>query len=395
MSRLFISSLAAIAAVCCTMSASAADMSLRLIGTQEIATGYQFNGVEFGGISGIDRLANGSYVALSDDRGGERGTPRFYNLSLDYTASGFTGVTINSQTYMQRPDGSPFPATSRTLDPEGIRLLPNGNLAWSSEGNWSANPGSLYQPFVREMTPDGTHVREYTLPGMFNYVDNTSTGGRNNKLFEAVAVTPNGTLYTANEDALIQDGNITTLNSGSIVRVTAIDPVTGMAGRQFAYQLPKIPVDAALGAPFGPDNGLPELLAIDDNSFIALERAFASGVGNTIRLVKTTITDETTDISGLSSLVGQNYTAMTREVLLEMPLIYEGVSLDNMEGMSWGQTLANGNRTLVLVADNNFSATQRTLFMAFEVSAVPEPTSWALMLAGAAALASVHRRRMR
>jgi hypothetical protein len=374
--------------------AQAADFNLRLIGSQQIATGTLFQGVEFGGISGIDRLPDGSYVALSDDRGGERGTPRFYNLSLNYSASAFTGVTINSQTFMQRPGGSNFPSASRTVDPEGIRVLANGNLAWSSEGNWSTNPAALYQPFVREMRADGSFVSEYALPGMFNYFDNTTTGGRSNKLFEALALAPSGTLYTANEDALIQDGGLTTLTSGSVVRVTAIDPASGLAGKQHAYELPPIPVDAAPGAPFGPDNGLPELLAIDDTSFIALERAFAFGVGNTIRLVKTTITAETTDVSGLASLVGASYTPMTREVLLEMPITFEGVTLDNMEGMTWGETLANGNRTLVLVADNNFNAaTQTTLFMAFEVSAVPEPGTWALMLAGVAAVAGLRRRR--
>jgi hypothetical protein len=364
----------------------ATELNLRLIGSQQIATGTLFQGIEFGGISGLDLLVDGTYVGLSDDRGGERGTPRFYNLSLSYDGAGFSGVTINSQTFMQRPDGSAFPSSMRTVDPEGIRLLPNGNLAWSSEGNWSSTPSARYQPFVREMRLDGSYVGQYTLPAMFDYVDNTTTGGRNNKLFEALAVTPNGMLYTANEDALIQDGNITTLTSGSVVRVTAIKPSIGMAGAQYAYLLPPIPVDAAPGAPFGPDNGLPELLAIDDTSFIALERAFASGVGNTIRLVRTTITSQTTDVSGVASLIGATYTPMTREVLLEMPLVYEGIVLDDMEGMSWGQTLANGNRTLVLVADNNFSSTQRTLFMAFEVSVVPEPATGALLICGLAAL---------
>ena len=372
-------------------AAQAADFSLRVIGATSVPTGAQFQGVEFGGISGIDRAADGSYWAIADDRGGERGTPRFYNLSLDYDAAGFNGVTINSQTYMQRPDGTTFPSNARTVDPEGIRVAPNGNLYWSSEGNWNANAASRYQPFVREMTTSGVFVREFATPAMYNYVDNATTGGRNNKLFEALTVTPDGTIYTANEDALVQDGPITSISNGSVVRLTALDPVSGAAGAQYAYELPPIPVDAVPGAPFGPDNGLPELLAISDTQFIAIERAFAFGVGNTIRLTLAEITADTTDVSSFASLTGVDYTPMRRTLLLEMPITYEGITLDNIEGVSWGRTLANGNRTLVLVADNNFSATQSTQFIALEIAPVPEPEQYALLLAGLGLLSLARR----
>lgn len=382
---------AAIAAL--ASGAQAADFSLRVIGATSLPTGTLYQGVEFGGISGIDRAADGRYWAISDDRGGERGTPRFYNLSLDYDASGFHGVTINSQTFMQRPDGSTFPANARTVDPEGLRVAPNGNLYWSSEGNWNANPSARYQPFVREMTTSGAFVREFATPAMYNYVDNATTGGRSNKLFEALTVAPDGTVFVANEDALIQDGNITTLNAGSVVRVTALDPVSGSARAQYAYALPPIPVDAAPGAPFGPDNGLPELLAISDTQFIAIERAFASGVGNTIRLTLAEITADTTDVSAFASLAGAAYTPMRRTLLLEMPLTYQGITLDNIEAVSWGHTLANGHRTLVLAADNNFSGSQSTQFIALEIAPVPEPEQYALLLAGLGLIGWAARRR--
>ncbi len=353
-------------------TAQAADFSLRLIGQQSLPTGTLFQSVEFGGISGLERASDGNYWALSDERGGERGTPRFYNISLNYDAAGFKSVTINSQTNMLRPDGTPFPANARTVDPEGIRLAPNGNLYWSSEGNWSTNASDRYQPFVREMATDGTYVRSFNTPALFDYVDNRSTGGRDNKLFEALALTPNGKIYTANEDALIQDGNLATLAAGCKLRVTALDPVSGNATAQYVYELPPIPVDAAPGAPYVIDNGLVELLAISDNQFIAVERAFASGVGNTIRLTLTGFDAGTTDVSGIASLTGASYAPMNRELLLEMPITYQGVTLDNIEAISWGKTLDNGNRTLVLAADNNFNGTQTNLFMAFEVMPVAE-----------------------
>ncbi|MDB5845384.1 MAG: hypothetical protein JWP79_2694, partial [Polaromonas sp.] len=51
----------------------------------------------------------------------------------------------------------------------------------------------------------------------------------------------------------------------------------------------------------------------------------------------------------------------------EMPIVYQGVKIDNIEGMAWGPRLPNGHRTLVLVADNNFADNQMTQLMAFEV----------------------------
>ena len=341
--------------------------SLRLIGDFSIKTKTMFEGVEFGGISGIDRAPDGSYWAISDERGGERGTPRFYALTVDFDANTFKGVTINKMVYIKGPDGNPLSSTTRTADPEGIRLAPNGNLYISSEGNWSATPSAMFQPFVREIKTDGSFVRAFDTPAAFNYVDNTTAGGRSNKLFEALTVTPNGAVVTANEDALIEDGPLTTLTAGSVVRVMKLDPVTGKQVAQYAYQLPKIPVDKAPSGAFQPDNGLPELLAVSENEFIAVERAFADGVGNTIRLVFTRIEADTTDVKNIKSLVGATYKAMTRELLLEMPITYGGVKLDNIEGITWGPRLPNGNRSLLLVADNNFADNQSTQFLAFEV----------------------------
>ena len=342
--------------------------SLKFLGSASLPTGTRFEGTEFGGISGLDRATDGSYWAISDDRGGERGKPRFYNLSIDYAATGPVTVKINRQIYMQREDGSTFPASMRTVDPEAIRLAPNGNLYWSSEGIWSSTAGSLFQPFLREMTPEGKFVRQFATPSVYNYVDNATTGGRNNKIFEALTVAPDGTVFIANEDALAQDGPLTTLQAGSVVRVTAMDPATGTAKAQYAYQLPPIPVDAPAGAPFGPDNGMSDILAIGDKKFIAVERAFASGIGNTIRLVLTQITDDTTDVARVSSLAGATYTPMAKKLLLEMPITYQGVKIDNIEAITWGETLPNGNRTIVLAADNNFTVdTQANQFIVLEV----------------------------
>lgn len=333
--------------------------SLRLIGSQAISTDTVFGGVKFGGISGLDRASDGSYWAISDDRG-EQGTPRFYNLSIQFDDQAFRGVSIRSMVSLQGRDGQVLPRT-RTVDPESIRVAPNGNLFVSSEGNFSTKAAELHQPFVREIRTDGSFVREFQTPAAFDYVDNATTGGSSNAMFESLAVTPDGRLFTANEDALIQDRGAAQGDTGNVVRFVQLDLKTGKSGPQYAYPLTKTSSAGSFG--------LTEILAVSDHEFLALERSYVGGVGNTIRIVKTRIDPGTTDVSNIPSLAGARYQPMSREVLLEMPPVYQGVKMDNVEAMTWGPRLLNGNRTLVLAADNNFSSTQTTLFLAFEVRA--------------------------
>ena len=44
-----------------------------------------------------------------------------------------------------------------------------------------------------------------------------------------------------------------------------------------------------------------------------------------------------------------------------------GVFTDNIEGLTFGPKLSNGNRSLIFVSDNNFSAIQHTQVLLFEV----------------------------
>jgi hypothetical protein len=44
-----------------------------------------------------------------------------------------------------------------------------------------------------------------------------------------------------------------------------------------------------------------------------------------------------------------------------------GISIDNIEGVTWGPMLANGHRSLIFVTDNNFSESQKTQVLLFEV----------------------------
>lgn len=350
-----------------SLAARAEDTySLRLIGEYTIKTKTMFDGEEFGGISAIDRLPNGDFLALSDERGGGHGSPRLYSLSIKLDGESIKEVVINKMVYLKDQNGEKFPSNKPTIDPEGLRMAPNGNLYISSEGNWSEEVSDRHQPLIAEIRTDGSFVRLIETPPKFNYIDNKTLGGRDNKVFESVAVAPDGHIYTANEDALIEDGEPTSSSAGTVVRIVKIDPYSDFPPKEYAYKLPKIPLNGTNGGRYPPGNGLVELLALSDNELIAVERAYADGIGMAVNLVKTKIEKNTTDISDLMSLRDREYKPLEREVLLSMPVRYQGVKIDNIEGITWGPALNNGSRTLILVSDNNFDDTQVTQFLAFE-----------------------------
>jgi hypothetical protein len=68
----------------------------------------------------------------------------------------------------------------------------------------------------------------------------------------------------------------------------------------------------------------------------------------------------------MDAIAPGSYTSATKRLLIDFADAgFDHV--DNLEGLSWGPTLPNGNRTLVIVSDNNFNETQETQFYVYEV----------------------------
>ncbi len=333
---------------------------IAFIGETSFPTGYSFNNTEVGGLSGIDYdPESGRYIAISDDRA-ERGFTRFYELSIDlsdgYLHDG--DIRFTRVTEILDQDGTSF--SSNTVDPESIRLAPFPNtLYWTSEGNTQQG----IAPFVRVMTRDGKHLEEFDLPVRFTPTDNS--GVRNNLALESLTFSTNQQqLYTATENALIQDGEEANLNSGSPVRVLQLNRSNGKPSREHIYITDPV-VAAPIPANAFSTNGLVELLAIAPNTFIALERAFSVGVGNSVRLYLTT-TKGASNLRRRHSINGLRIRPMKKQLLLEVSSL--GIQPDNIEGITFGPRLANGNRSLILVSDNNFNPSgQETQFLAFEL----------------------------
>lgn len=398
------------AAIALLAAPGAQAASLDYIGQATLATGTMFGGTQVGGLSGIDYdAATQTYIAISDDRS-QINPARYYRMTLDSSQfrrannAGAAGVQFTGVTTLRDLNGQPFAANG--VDPESIRLVRGASgptLLWTNEGLRSG--AGFQNPTLREMHLDGTPVRAFDVPATFLPAGSTAgnaagdRGIRNNLAFESLTLSTDGTrAYVATEGALVQDGPAASLAGGSNSRVAQFDLASGQRTAEYVYRTDAITQSPTPGG--SADNGLVEMLAVSEGRFIAMERSFSTGVGFNIRLYLTD-TVGATDVSSLASLQGASFNGMRKSLLLDLGTLRNddgsALLLDNVEGITWGADGA-GRKTLMLVADNNFSSGEFTQFIALGVNGdlatapVPEPSTYALMLGGLALLGAVRRR---
>ena len=324
-------------------------------------TGLVFDGTVVGGLSSLNYDAKrGVYYALSDDRS-QFGPARFYTLRVDLADGRLNpgDVTFTGVTTLKQPDGSTFPTFS--LDPEGMALTHDDELVITSEGDTVR----LIPPFVRTFDLAGRSIGSLPVPAYFNPTTDGSSGIRNNLALESAGVTPNGKfLFAGMEGALFQDGPAASLTTGSPARVLHYNLRTGKSDSQFVYPVGPV-AEPSVPAGLFTVSGLVDVLPLDNDSLLALERSFSVGAGNTIRLYLVE-TRGATDVDRFTSLAGQEYRTAKKTLLLDLDAL--GITLDNVEGLAFGPDLPDGRRSLLLVSDNNFDPAAFTQFLAFAYS---------------------------
>ena len=353
-------------AACTLLSFSTSTLAnngfyLEFIGEDTLPTGFMFADTEVGGLSGIDFDAKkGTYLAISDDRA-QLNPARFYELNIDLSDGHLDSGDVQFIKTTEILDKNDVRFAPASLDPESIRLSKFPDLLyWTSEGDANAGIG----PFVRIMNRAGQFVDEFSIPN--KYQPTESQGIRNNLAFESLTFTPNQRfLFTATEGALVQDGPTASLTQGSPVRVLKLNGKNGKPLQEYIYLTDPI-IDAPTPEGAFATNGLVELLALNNRDFIAIERSFSVGAGNNIRLYLTT-TVAATNVKNVKSIQTlKSLKTMTKYLLLDLGDL--GITLDNIEGVTIGETLPSGEKSLILVSDNNFNPNgQFTQFLAFKI----------------------------
>lgn len=311
------------------------------LGSFVVPANLAVDGLTVGGLSDLIHVEGDTWRAIVDN---QEDTPaRVFELRFRVTESGPSPVPGDTPFDVPRSALRLAGLNGRSFDGEGLALTPRGTLLVSSET----------EPSIREISAAGETIRSLPVPDLFLSDKLAGRGARVNAGFEALAL-DGSTLWTANETALAQDAPDEARFATHPIRLLRYDDEAPAA--QYVYVLDPI---ERRGSGFSV-RGLVDLVILPEGGLLALEREFVEGVGNEVQLFHVS-TEGATEVSGMESLAGQRYTPVRKTLLhtFENP--------DNLEGIAFGPDLPDGDRTLVVISDDNFRPIQQTQIVALRL----------------------------
>jgi len=334
---------------------------------------FIYNQTQVGGLSGIDYDAReNKYYLISDDRSNIN-PARFYTAEIRIRNNKIDSIVFLSVDTLRQPGGKPYPSHRvyplTSSDPESIRYNPVSNsLFWASEGERQSKNGKeeTQQAFIYEMDTRGYFLDSFQLPQNL-LITSAMKGPRRNSVLEGFSFTPDGhTAFVSCEEPLLQDGSAATVNyAGALARITKFDAHTKKAVAQFTYPLDAIAHLPKPAAAFAV-NGISEIMAIDEFHLLVMERSFSTGrLINTIKIYLVDLTRSSNVLNQFSVASNKSVKPAAKKLLLDTDSLNRYI--DNLEGICFGPVLANGNKSILLIADNNFSPLQRTQLLLFEL----------------------------
>ena len=322
------------------------NLQLRYLDNYTIENDLEVKGTLVGGLSGIDYQA-GTYYVVSD----QASNPRFYKADIRLDGEQIDTVLISEVIELEISSKG---LQNQHLDMEGILFDPaSENIILASEGSIN----NSLNPMVFTLSQSGKFIDSFAIPS--NFLAESEKKPRNNGTFEGLAHSYDEKgIWVAMELPLKTDGPKPKLfNTKSPVRITYYNKETKKAEKQFPYLLDRI---AKIPWMYFAVNGVTDLLEYAPDRFLVVERGFASGHGsngNTVRIydVDARLGTNTLNRNNLNVTF---YNPVKKELVFDLKWIKKHLNeeiIDNIEGITFGPELPNGNRSIILISDNNFN----------------------------------------
>lgn len=348
--------LAVVAALALGACTSYADLRITPVGRFDFEGGANPNPALVGEeLSGLAHWRGDTYIAVSD----EHACAHVLRIRVDPDSGGIVSAAFEGAIPLFDAKGVSLEDGHGPSDREGVAIDTTAGLLWISHED--AGPGRDGPAIAAYGLDDGRLRRDLDpentpLLGVFARM-------RSNRGFESLTRRADGSeAWTANEEALTVDGPGPSAKNGTLVRLVRMDGAFHPIA-QYAYE-----VDSLDGPiTFPPQlaglkvSGVSDLLALPDGSLLVLEREFGAVDGgfpsNRIRIYAADWKNATDVSKGAlaTGLEGRTFKPVkkTRLVELTFPL-----SNSNFEGIALGPRLANGDWSLLLVADNQAGTMQ-------------------------------------
>ena len=302
------------------VSLQAINPGRKTVGALTFAGGFHLTSDDpnFGGLSGLDLLDDGNLLAVSD-------AGHFVWIDLD--ADGIAPIAARISE-IRDSTGKPF-ATKSAVDAEGLALY-DGLALVAFEGN--------ARVMAYDVTRCGAAARAASLG--WNLASAFKANGlsvKPNLGVEGLAITDDGFLIAGLETQIGGEGPFS-------IRPLEVSP-------QFDFRLGRKSPELV---------GLDQVAQGEDVRLFSLHRSAKALSSNAITFMETVLTR---NANADGKRAGQTFSIKSSLILAEMNIL---LTIDNYEGLAARQ-MPDGRVRLYVISDDNFSDSQRTLLMIFDV----------------------------